>query len=208
MLGQRIPWFFWKLHSDDKGNVWRVISCQITKRSPTLGNLHDKHGPSFPFPAFNFFYIHPCYVFLPGFPSIPSFPGLLSLLLSVMLHHWCYQGSLAFRRRCGETLQDFCCPPGACGLSRTPQTPITPPLLSSDSKTNPSSKWPVSSLVLTALGVFASHGQFSAHFTPLVAHSSLQRVKWELKGYFRAGGIMSSTNFLPVHFPVTGAVTR
>ena len=150
-------------------------------------------GPSFPFPAFNFFYIHPCYVFLPGFPSIPSFPGLLSLLLSVMLHHWCYQGSLAFRRRCGETLQDFCCPPGACGLSRTPQTPITPPLLSSDSKTNPSSKWPVSSLVLTALGVFASHGQFSAHFTPLVAHSSLQRVKWELKGYFRLR-IMSSKN--------------
>ena len=107
-----------------------------------MGNLHDKHGPSFPFPAFNFFYIHPCHVFLPGFPSIPSFPGLLSLLLSVMLHHWCYQGSLAFRRRCGETLQDFCCPPGACGLSRTPQTPITPPLLSSDSKTNPSSNFP------------------------------------------------------------------
>ena len=45
-----------------------------------------------------------------------------------MLHHWCYQGFLAFRRRCGETLQDFCCPPGACGLSQNPP-PITSPLL-------------------------------------------------------------------------------
>ena len=45
-----------------------------------------------------------------------------------MLHDWFYQGFLAFRRRCGETLQDFCCPPGACGLSQNPP-PITSPLL-------------------------------------------------------------------------------
>ena len=82
-------------------------------------------GLSFPFPAFNLCYIHP------SFPSILPLPGLPSLLLSIMLHHWCYQGFLAFRRRCGETLQDYCCPPGACGLSQTPP-PIT--LLSSDSK--------------------------------------------------------------------------
>ena len=38
-----------------------------------------------------------------------------------------YQGFLAFRRRCGETLQDSCCPPGACGPSPNPP-PVTLPL--------------------------------------------------------------------------------
>ena len=37
-----------------------------------------------------------------------------------------YQGFLAFRRRCGETLQDSCCPPGACGPSPNPP-PVTLP---------------------------------------------------------------------------------
>ena len=119
-------------------------------------------GQSFPFPAFNFLYLHPCY--------------LVSHLLSVMLHHWCYQGFLAFRRRCGETLQDSCCPPGACGPSPNPP-PVTLPLPQhprpeilqdpprSSTPRLPSSNCPLPSLSLHS-GSFGSHAQFSAHLSP------------------------------------------
>ena len=131
----------------------------MTKGSPTLGNLHDKHGPQvFPFQLSIFFtsihvisFYQPFLVFRPCLGTLPFSDASSLLVLSRFLiafrcscgfppiyfqssgvtlpftfSHQRYQGFLAFRRRCGETLQDSCCPPGACGLSQTPP-PITFP---------------------------------------------------------------------------------
>ena len=106
---------------------------------------------------------------LPGFPSIPS-----SLW-------WDIAGLLLPSRRMWPLSKSS---PNHLSSPPTPRSKIL-----QDSAT-PSSSCPLSSLVLTALGVFGSHAQFSAHFSPLVAHSSLQRVKWELRLFWLQ--IMSS----------------
>ena len=114
-----------------------------------------------------------------------------------------YQGFLAFRRRCGETLQDSCCPPGACGPSPNPP-PVTlpqhprPEILQDPLRSSkilqdpprsstprlPSSNCP-SSVPLTALWEFWLPRPILG---PLVAHSSLQRLKWELRLFWLSAG--------------------
>ena len=107
-----------------------------------------------------------------------------------------YQGFLAFRRRCGETLQDFCCPPGACGPSPNPPPVTLPqhprPEILQDPPRSPKILHPKtpflqlpSSVPLTALWEFWLPRPILG---PLVAHSSLQRLKWELRLFWLWAG--------------------